>query len=156
MDIKELKNCFSKFTTGVMIAATGCLENSERYGLTINSFSSVSLEPPLVLFCIGNESGNLDKFQHNKFFTLNILSDSQRDLALQFAKANNPEKWSANNYSLTNSGCPFFEESLGYFECKRNDVIKSGDHHIIIGQVVDFKNMDEETSPLIYFKSQFC
>lgn len=156
MDIKELKNCFSKFATGVMIAALKCSENDELHGLTINSFSSVSLEPPLVSFCIGNESRNLERFQNNEFFTLNILSDSQLDLALAFAKVNNPDKWGVEKYLLTKNSCPVFENSLGYFECKRFKVVEAGDHHIIIGQIIDFKNLNEEKSPLIYFKSQFC
>jgi len=154
MDIKELRNCFGKFATGVVVAATGT-RFDDLCGLTINSFSSVSLSPPLVLFSIANESSNLEKFQNNQFFTLNILSEQQSDLAIEFAKANNPLKWDIEQYRLTSNSCPIFENALSYLECKSVNIFKSGDHHVIIGEVVDFKNLDEEKKPLLYFKSKF-
>lgn len=155
MDIRNLKDCFAKFATGVMIAATGRGDNSDVHGLTINSFSSVSLEPPLVLFSVGNDSSNLEKFRNNSFFTLNILSADQKDIAAEFAKPSNEEKFLKSKYLFSANGCPIFEGVMAYMECKIDKIILAGDHHIIIGEVVDFNNNSSDQSPLLYFKSQF-
>ena len=154
MEIRNLRDCLGKFATGVIIAATS-LDN-KLDGMTINSFSSVSLDPPLVLFCVDNRSSNLAKFTKNEFFTLNILSEDQQDLATQFAMPDNDKKWLAEEYSWTNNGCPVFDNTLGYFECRKDRIIEAGDHHIIIGEVVGFENLDENKNPLLYFKSKFC
>ena len=155
MDIRNLKDCFAKFATGVMIAATGSGDNSDVHGLTINSFSSVSLEPPLVLFSVGNESSNLEQFRNNSFFTLNILSADQQDLAVEFAKPANKDKFLTSQYSFSANGCPVFEGVMAYMECKIDKIIAAGDHHIIIGEVVGFNHNNSDQSPLLYFKSQF-
>jgi len=154
MEIRGLRDCLGKFATGVVVAATG--DSDEIHGLTINSFSSVSLDPPLVLFCVDNRSSNLDKFRNNAFFTLNILSEGQIDLATAFAKPNNAEKWAVEGYSLTENSCPIFDNALGYLECRKDRIIEAGDHHIIIGEVVSFKDLGENKNPLLYFKSNFC
>lgn len=127
----------------------------EFFGMTINSFSSVSLEPPLVSFCIDNKSNNLKLFKKNDYFSLNILTENQIELAKGFATPKNSKKWQIENYFLGKNGSPIFENSLGFFECKKHKIIKAGDHHIIIGEVVDFSKIKHEENPLLYTKSKF-
>lgn len=126
----------------------------EFFGITINSFSSVSLKPPLVSFCIDNKSTNLRLFKRNRYFSLNILSEDQIELARGFATPKNNKKWQIEPYFFGRQGSPIFENSLGFFECKKHKIIKAGDHHIIIGEVVDFAKMHDK-NPLLYNKSQF-
>lgn len=153
MNNKNLRECFGLFSTGVAIAS--CESEGALYGLTINSFASVSLHPPLLLFSIGNDSYNLKAFRQAKNFIINILSAKQISLAKEFAKSQNDKKWQAENYHFTQNHNLIFENSLGYFECEKFDIIKAGDHHIIIGQIIDFAKLAQE-EPLIYFRSEFC
>lgn len=127
----------------------------EFFGMTINSFSSVSMKPPLVSFCIDNRSSNLNLFRKNRYFSLNILSETQQALASGFATPKNNEKWQIEPYFLGIHGSPIFENSLGFFECKKHRVIKAGDHHIIIGEVVEFGKI-QDAGPLLYNRSGFC
>lgn len=127
----------------------------EFFGMTINSFSSVSLTPPLVSFCIDNRSNNLALFKKNQYFSLNILSENQIELAKEFATPKNSKKWQIETYFLGKKGSPIFENSLGFFECKKHKIIKAGDHHIVIGEVIDFGKIKEDQHPLLYSKSKF-
>jgi flavin reductase (DIM6/NTAB) family NADH-FMN oxidoreductase RutF len=128
--------------------------SEEFFGMTINSFSSVSLKPPLVSFCIDNNSSNLPLFKKNKTFSLNILSESQQDLAGGFATPKNSKKWGIEPYSLGINGNPIFKNSLAYFECKKHKMIRVGDHHLVIGEVVDFNKINE-SKPLLYFQGKY-
>jgi flavin reductase (DIM6/NTAB) family NADH-FMN oxidoreductase RutF len=130
------------------------LFSEEFFGMTINSFSSTSLDPALILFSIDNKSSNLSLFKKNKYFSLNILSHDQIELAKAFATPKNSNKWSVEPYFLGKFGNPIFKNSLGFIECEKHRVIKAGDHHIIIGRVVDFSKL-EEREALIYAKGKY-
>lgn len=152
---KELRNCLGKFATGVMIACGFDKETNKPFGLTINSFTSISLNPPLVSFCLASESSNLELFKRNQNFSLNILSESQLQLAKEFAKAHNVNKWQVEKYASGEFSSPIFQNSLAFLECKIFKIIEAGDHQIIIGEVVDFNQLNPEQKPLIYYSSSF-
>lgn len=156
MDSKKLRNSLGLFATGVMIASTSRLDLEEPQfcGMTINSFASLSLDPPLVLFSIDNKSSNLEFFSKNDSFSLNILSDNQVNLAKAFATPKNEAKWQVESYYLGKMKNPIFHNSLAFFECQKHRVIKEGDHHIIIGKVIDFAKINE-SKPLTYYNSDF-
>ncbi len=128
--------------------------SDEFFGMTINSFTSVSLEPALVSFCIHNDSANLDFFKKNRYFSLNVLSKEQSELANGFATPKNSKKWGIEPYVFGKFGNPIFQKSLAFFECKRHRVFKCGDHHIIIGEVLDFGKISEK-NPLVFFGGKF-
>lgn len=153
MNERELRDCFGLFATGVMIASTNYKD--ELYGMTINSFASVSLKPPMLLFSIANESYNLRFFKKTKYFSLNTLSVGQLPLAREFARHQNQHKWAMEEFYLTKLKNPVFNNSLGFFECKKHKLIKAGDHHILIGEIVDFAKLNDD-KPLTYINSQFC
>ncbi len=153
MDNHDLKECFSLFATGVMIAATNV--DGKNYGLTINSFSSVSLSPPLLLFSIGNGAYNLDYFKNSDSYILNILNVSQLDLAKKFAGHDHDSKWDGEQFNLTKNGNPIFHGSNAYLECAHHQIVEAGDHHIFIGQVVNFAKIRDEDG-LLYYKGEFC
>jgi flavin reductase (DIM6/NTAB) family NADH-FMN oxidoreductase RutF len=149
---QKLKSCFSIFPTGVMIAATQLEE--KLYGMTINSFTSVSLEPPLLLFSIENKSSNLRPFKKSNYFSLSVLSCEQISIAKKFAESKNCKKWNSEEYFLGNFKNPVFKNSLGFFECEKYNVIKAGDHLIMIGKIVDFEILSTE-KPLFYINGKF-
>jgi len=152
---RELRNCLGKFATGVMIACGLDKETNQPFGLTINSFASVSLNPPLVSFCIGSESSNLELFKRNQNFSLNILSENQIKLAKEFALAHNSSKWQTEDYYFGEFASPIFKNSLAFLECKIFKIIEAGDHQVIIGEVVDFDKLNSDKKPLIYYSSTF-
>jgi flavin reductase (DIM6/NTAB) family NADH-FMN oxidoreductase RutF len=127
---------------------------AEFFGMTINSFTSVSLNPPLVSFCIDNKSSNLSLFKKNLYFSLNVLSKEQQGLARAFATPKNSTKWEVEPYFFGQKGNPIFQKSLAFFECKKHRVIKCGDHHIVVGEVLDY-GVINESSPLIYYRGKF-
>lgn len=126
----------------------------EFFGMTINSFSSVSLKPPMISFCIDNSSSNLRLFQKNKTFSLNILSEGQQELSRGFATPKNSKKWGIETYSLGKHGNPIFENSIAFFECRKHKIIKVGDHHLVIGEIVDFAKIND-ARPLLYFQGKY-
>jgi flavin reductase (DIM6/NTAB) family NADH-FMN oxidoreductase RutF len=127
----------------------------EFFGMTINSFTSVSLNPHLVSFCIDNKSANLKFFKKNQYFSLNVLSQQQKGLASAFATPKNSSKWNVEPYFFGQKGNPIFQNSLAFFECKKHRVIKAGDHHIIIGEVIDLGKINE-SEPLIYYRGKYA
>jgi flavin reductase (DIM6/NTAB) family NADH-FMN oxidoreductase RutF len=128
--------------------------SDEFFGMTINSFSSISLEPKLAMFCIDNKSANLNLFKKNRYFSLNVLSLEQRDLAAAFATPKNSAKWKVEPYFFSKKGNPVFYNSLAFFECKKHRVIKQGDHHIILGEILDFGKINEK-EPLLYYRGKY-
>ncbi len=127
----------------------------EFFGMTINSFSSISLDPALISFCIDNKSTNLKFFKENRYFLLNVLSVEQQELASAFATPKNSKKWTVEPYIFSKFGNPIFQNSLCFIECKKHKVIKMGDHHIIIGEVIDFAKVNDQ-QPLLYFNGKYC
>jgi len=148
----ELKKTFSTFATGVAIASSGA--DNQKFGITVNSFSSVSLDPPLLSFCVGNSSSALERFLNCQFFSINILSEKQLNLANGFTKTDNQEKWQIEPFKLSENQTPIFTNSLSYFECKKHQIVKSGDHHIIVGQVTNHQFLND-LKPLTYFQGKY-
>jgi flavin reductase (DIM6/NTAB) family NADH-FMN oxidoreductase RutF len=130
------------------------LFKEEFFGMTINSFSSLSLDPALILFSIDNKSSNLPLFKKNRYFSLNILSSDQIELSKAFATPKNSTKWGVEPYFIGKYGNPIFQNSLGFFECKKHRVIKEGDHHIIIGRVLECEKLSDRES-LTYLKGKY-
>ncbi len=129
--------------------------SEEFFGMTINSFTSVSLNPPLILFLVDNRSSNLTLFKKNRYFSLNVLAEDQIDLARAFATPKNSKKWGVERYFFGQKGNPIFQKSLAFVECERFKVTKIGDHHLIVGKVIDFGKINDDKKPLLYFKGKF-
>ena len=150
---KDLRENFGLFATGVTIAST--VDNNKSNFITINSLSSISLDPALLLFCIDSKSHNFEAFTKNKNFAINILAEDQIEISKLFSKVGKKDfdldnlffKSELNNYIL--------KDSLGYFECEKQDIIPSGDHHIIIGRIINFAKINNNKPPLIYFKGSY-
>lgn len=156
MDYRKLRQTFGLFTTGVIVV---CGNNKIRgrdhlFGITINSFSSVSLEPALLLFSVDNRSSHLSFFKNAKYFSLNVLAADQLDLAKAFSSNKSSKKWEIEGYNSGKFGSPIFPNSLAFFECKKNRVIKAGDHHVFIGQIIDFQQLNSK-APLTFFSGSY-
>tara|TARA_B100000575_G_scaffold168737_1_gene135011 strand:+ start:1809 stop:2273 length:465 start_codon:yes stop_codon:yes gene_type:complete len=149
-NIKNFKKTLSKFTTGVTVV---CVKNNKKiYGKTVNSFNSLSLNPPLVLFSLGNYSSSIKTYINSNYLTINILSKRQKKISNLFSMKNpniNDIKFldGKNNTSFIN-GC------IANLECKVVDRIKKGDHVIFICKVINV-HYDDKIKPLTYYNSKY-
>ncbi len=150
-DTRQFRKCLSKYATG--IAVVTCHDNNGLpHGRTINSFSSVSLEPPLVLWSLSKKAHSLNAFLEARFFAINVLSTRQRNLSEHFASSND-KNFNNIDYMLSNNNAPILVDNLATFHCKAHDIYSCGDHFIIIGEVTCFASAKQD--PLIFFNSKY-
>jgi flavin reductase (DIM6/NTAB) family NADH-FMN oxidoreductase RutF len=149
-DIKDLRNAMGSFMTGVTVVTTTV--DGERRGFTANSFTSVSLEPPLVLVCLSDRAESYAAFSAADVFAVNILHENQRDSAMRFA-SKRPNKFEDIAATSGRHGAPILDGSICWFECTTHDRIVAGDHMILIGRIVDYASADGR--PLGYFRGGF-
>lgn len=151
---KDFRECMSHYSTGITIISTKS-DDGIMNAVTINSFTSVSLKPPLILFCLDKDTRSLQAFLGNECFGVTILDSSQHKLAEQFA-SNSENKWEGVNYIFGATGSPIIIPNLSFMECERFASYEAGDHHIIIGKVI---NLDvaktKKKNPLIYFRGMY-
>ncbi len=149
-DRREFRDILGSFMTGVTVVATRN-EAGEAFAFTANSFTSVSLSPPLILVCIAKSAASFDAFCNTTTFSVNILGDWQRSEANIFA-SRGAEKSSALA-GLERGYPPIIEASLAVLLCAREQVIDAGDHIILIGRVQQFKASLGE--PLGYYRGSY-
>ena len=150
-DNRELRSAFGSFMTGVTIVTT-IAEDGEPRGFTANSFTSVSLEPPLLLICIGKSAASLEVFRQASGFAVNILSEQQKDTSVLFA-SKRADKFDAASWRPGPFGNPLIEGSAAWFDCARYQVIDAGDHIVLLGQVEAFSYSD--ANPLGYARGHY-
>lgn len=122
-------------------------------GATANSFSSVSLDPPLVLFSLDRGAYSLDAYLKAGVFAVNVLSSSQQELSNRFARALE-EKWVGIDYETWETGSPILPNTLASFDCRVWNTYDGGDHIIFVGEVVRMSR-DAEADPLVFFRGQY-
>ena len=151
-DTLTLRKVLGRWATGVTIATT-MSDDEKPHGLTVNSFTSVSLDPPLVLFCIAKDAGSLPHFLQNQYFAINILNSNQSQISGKFA-AHNIDRFENIEWQKGEFGAPLINEALGLIECQFYEAYEAGDHHIIIGKV-EKANFDQSKEPLLYYQGQY-
>ena len=147
---ENFKKTLSTFATGITVVTTKY--NSILYGKTINSFSSLSLSPPLVLFSLDKKSSKLEIFKHSKKITINILSKKQKIISNNFAKKK-PD-WNKIEYDIIKNGNPIIKNCVSNLDCKIIDKLKKGDHIIFVCKVLQVIN-NNKLEPLIYYNSKY-
>ena len=151
IDPPQFRRALSCFATGVAVVTTVDAAGT-GVGITVNSFSSVSLEPPLVLWSVAESSYSYDVFTGAEFFAVNVLSKDQEVLADRFAqRTNNKFDGLACREGL--NGVPLLPEFAACFECRTEHIYAGGDHKIIVGRVLRFE--DHETDPLIFYRGDY-
>ncbi len=152
---EQFRKVLSQFATGVTIITLKTQDG--LHGLTVNAFSAVSLEPPLILICIQKNGASQAALSQAGQFVVNILSAGQRELAGRFAnsKLEGEQRFSGVQYRLNQKGHPILNNTLGYLECRIADEIAAGDHVIFLGQVEQAKINTGGAHPLLFFNSQY-
>lgn len=139
-----------QFVTGVTVVTT--MVDDRPAGLTINSFTSVSLEPPLILFCLNKASGVREILPHTSGFAVNILAEDQEQVSRMFAGATGPRFTDLRTHPAV-TGAPVLDDSLAYLDCRYVNEVDGGDHAIVIGEVVDLGMLRDGINPLAFFRS---
>jgi flavin reductase (DIM6/NTAB) family NADH-FMN oxidoreductase RutF len=151
IDSHAFRAACGKFSTGVTIV-TALGPDRSPHGMTVNSFTSVSLDPPLVLVCIDRKATILPKLESAEFIGINVLSEDQRDLSAQFARRGT-DRFEAVPWFPGEFGVPLIEGVLAYYECAVSKILDGGDHLIFIAQVRHLRCF--EGRPLLYFASGY-
>ena len=152
VDARQLRQALGAFPTGVCLVTTTTPEG-KREGMTINSFASVSLDPPLLLWSNRDDTRSADAFLASRPFNLSVLTAGQRELAWHFAKpaADKFERF-ADAFETGANGCARLLDSVATFECATYSRHQEGDHTIILGRVERFSRTD--TPPLLFHSGQ--
>lgn len=150
-DHKAFRSALGRFPTGVaVVTATG---ESEPVGITVNSFTSVSLDPPLVLWCLKKDSARYEAFARASGFTVSILAAGHRDVSSRLARQGE-HRLDGLKLLPTELGPPALADSLAIFECAREAIHDGGDHAILVGRVVRFCLADQG-APLVFFAGRY-
>ncbi len=151
-DSRQLRHALGRFATGVTIITT-CSADGKREGLTANSFSALSLDPPLVLWSILRKSASLSGFLAAGRFAINVLASNQSDLSHRFATPH-PDKFDGVDVEEGALGCPLVYGALASFECRTEQTIEGGDHILFVGRVHRIRFRDG--NPLIFSAGRYC
>jgi flavin reductase (DIM6/NTAB) family NADH-FMN oxidoreductase RutF len=152
IDPRVFRNTLGRFATGVTVV-TALSPPGEPIGITVNSFNSVSLDPPLILFSIDRAAGSFLVFRDARHYVVNMLGEGQRELSRRFAQPI-PDKWNGVPYATWASGAPVLEGCLANLECAREVVHEGGDHIILIGRVLKIAHA-EGGRPLLYYRGAY-
>ena len=135
-DLKDLRNAFGAFLTGVTVV-TAREKNGIPRGFTANSFTSVSLDPPMLLVCVDKSAESFDVFTQSPGFAVNILAEDQIETSGLFA-SKRADKFDVTPWSNSSTGYPVLDGTCAWFDCRRDRVVDAGDHVIIIGEILDY------------------
>lgn len=152
-DSRRLRNALGCFTTGVCVVTTdgGALG---AVGLTINSFASVSLEPPLILWSLDRASDRLAVFETVTHFGINVLSHEAVEISHRLARKGEHKLGADEVARLGAGGVPVLKNAHAHFECEVVTKHDGGDHIIFVGKVIEFA-YDEACHPLVYYRGRY-
>ena len=141
-DPRDLRRAFSAYMTGVTVVTT-MTENSVPLGFTANSFTSVSLDPPLLLVCPAKSLSCYEVFERQGFFSVNILAEGQQSISNLFAGPSE-DRFAGIEWTTGKTGMPLIAGTSARFECSKHQWIEAGDHAILVGEVVDYHSSDKD------------
>jgi flavin reductase (DIM6/NTAB) family NADH-FMN oxidoreductase RutF len=151
-DPRTLRDALGCFATGVTVVT--CLNaDGKPAGLTVNSFTSVSLDPPLLLVCLAKQAASAAALIEASHFAVNVLQTGQQPASIRFS-TRDEDRFGTTPWSCGEAGAPILKDSLGVFECERFGVHYGGDHHILVGRVVK-ASFDAGLDPLLYFRGRY-
>jgi 3-hydroxy-9,10-secoandrosta-1,3,5(10)-triene-9,17-dione monooxygenase reductase component len=154
MDIESelgLRRSLGHFATGVTVV-TCCAPDGRPCGITANSFSSVSLDPPLVLWNIAKVSNSLKAYLAAERFAVHVLTAGQQHIAEHFARTDHT-RYNGIEHNISAQGVPILPDVLARFDCRTREIHDGGDHHIIVGEVLAHTARDG--APLLFFGGEY-
>ena len=148
----EFRQALGHFAAAVTVV-TLVREDGTPAGITVTAFSSLSLEPPLVLVCIDKRARLHDAFQRGAAFAVNILAEDQEGVSRRFASSE-PDQFREVGYAPSPAGAPFIQDAICSAECKVVDLLPGGDHTIVVAEVENTRI--REGKPLLYFRGGYA
>ena len=152
IDQAQLKQSFSRIAASTSVI-TLVDEQQGKMGFTATTVTSVSVEPPLILVCVNNLSRTVPVFQSGSRFVINLLTDKQQLIGMRFA-SRDADKFVDVSYTIRPTGALYLNDTLASLECTPHEIYPAGDHHIVIGRVMDI-HIGEDEQPLVFFRSRF-
>ncbi|ESR23444.1 flavin reductase family protein [Lutibaculum baratangense] len=146
-DPRAFRNALGAFATGVCVVTAEVGE--ERLGMTVNSFSSVSLDPPLVLFSVATAARGIEGWRQAQHYAVNVLAWNQQDVSNRFARAAT-DKWQGVAVETGVTGAPLIAGAVARFECRAEHQYPGGDHLIFVGRVLRYDLPRPDAEPLVF------
>lgn len=150
-DAARFRQVLGHFPTGVTVITA--VDDGEPVGLAVGSFASVSLEPPLVLFCAAQSSSSWPRIRAAGTFCVNVLAEDQEDVCRVFA-SKGADKFAGLGWKHSALGAPLLDGVLAWMDCEIADVVAEGDHDVVIGRVHDLA-VNHEGGPLLFFRGGY-
>ncbi len=150
-DAAKFRQVLGHFPTGVTVITS--VDDGGPIGFAVGSFASVSLDPPLVLFCAGQQSSTWPKIRATGTFCVNVLAADQEAVCRVFA-GKSDDKFGEVGWGRSGNGCPRLDGALAHIDCTIEQVVASGDHDVVIGRVTDLE-VDREGGPLVFFRGGY-
>jgi len=150
-DAGEFRQVLGQFATGVTVITA--IDDGEPVGVAANSFTSVSIDPPLVLFCVARSSSTWPRIERGRKFAVNILGDHQEELCGLFA-TKGADRFGQTEWRVGAGGSPVLHDTLAYLDCEFWAEYDGGDHIIVVGRVLDL-GMQREGAPLLFFRGKY-
>lgn len=149
---RAYRDALGAFSTGVCVVTAHTPDGA--FGITVNSFTSVSLDPPLVLWSLGMQANSFPLFHAGSHYVINILAAEQLDLCKRFATLKG-DRFANIDYALSPTGLPILAQSLAWFECHNRSRYHEGDHVIFVGEVERCGVVDPHGAPLVFHRGAF-
>lgn len=153
IDARQFRDALGRFSTGVTIVTARGVDGTP-VGMTASSFTSVSLDPPLVLFCPSRGAESYKTLASGGPFVINVLREEQQALSNRFAQTLE-DKWHALEFDTWMTGAPVLRDCLANLECETHAVYDGGDHAVVIGRVTRFAHAPAG-KPLVYFSGRYA
>lgn len=147
----RFRSVLGHFATGVTVVSA--LDGGQPVGLSVNSFTSVSLEPPLIAFCVAKTSSTWPRIRDHGVFTVNVLAEHQEDLSRVFA-TRRADKFAEVKWWAGPSGSPVIEGVLAWIDCRIEAEHDAGDHRLVVARVSDL-DVADEGRPLIFYRGGY-
>ena len=151
-DPTDLRRAFGNFPTGVTVVTASA--DGEPLGMTVGSFFSVSLQPPLVGLCADMSSVSWPRIAHARSFAVNFLAADQSDVSTRFASKSDDKFDGIDWRPAPTTGAPLLPGCIGWVDCITEQEVESGDHWIVVGRVVGIE-IERETEPLVFFRGGY-
>lgn len=160
IDSRTYREVLSRFATGVTVVSSieETPDGPQPWGTTVNSFTAISLDPPLVLVAIGRERSIHPILEQTRRFAVSILGEDSQALSDCFSGAPSSHPRSAfcgATYSIDQAGLPILDAAIAFVSCEVERVIEAGDHTVYLGRVVETGFSDEVGWPLLYFRHRY-
>jgi len=153
IDQREFRAALGCFATGVTVVTAQAADGTPM-GLTVNSVTSVSLDPPLVLFCLGRQSQWFERFRDAGHYVVNVLREDQVGLSIRFSQPQ-PDRWDGVAWEAWSTGGPVLRGTVASIECTTEAIHEGGDHLILVGRVVRLAS-DPAGRPLLYHAGRYA